>query len=122
MPDPKWKANAHSKLENFVNDITTLEVVTLSGNITVKDLKLTGAGGINFQKVLESIKGKATDSSAISVVAATKIDLDKDIQQFVKSGMTPEDKELFHMHLQAMQQAQVARKATFEMLINIVKS
>jgi len=121
MAELKWRDEAHKKLFNFIKDITTLEVVTLSGNLTVADIKLTGDDKIDFNKVMDSIKGTATDDSAISIVAATNIDIDKDIQQFVKEGMSTEDKELFNMHVQAIQYAQEARKATFEMLLSLVR-
>lgn len=121
MADQKWKDEANGKLTNFIKDITTLEVVTLSGNLTVGDIKLTGDEKIDFKKVMDSIKGKVKGESAINIVAATNIDIDKDIQQFVKEGMSTEEKELFQMHVQAIQYAQEARKATFEMLLSLVR-
>ena len=118
----QWKAKAAAKLESFVDDIATLEVVTLSGELTVKDLKLGNASGIKFQNVFDKIKGTATQSSNVSVVAATRIELDKDVQQFVKGSMTAEEQGLFNMHMNSIQYALTARKAAFEMLLSIVKN
>jgi hypothetical protein len=116
-----WKNKAVGKLESFIEDIATLEVVTLSGELTVKDLKI-GANdkGIKFQKVLDQLKGTATQASKISVVAATKIELDKDVQQFVKGNMTAEEAGLFNMHMNSIQYALTARKAAFDMLLSVI--
>jgi len=121
MAEQKWKDEANTKLTNFIKDITTLEVVTLSGNLTVGDIKITGDEKIDFNKIMQTIKGKATGDSEINIVAATNIDIDKDIQQFVKEGMSTEEKELFQMHVQAVKYAQEARRATFEMLLSLVR-
>jgi len=95
--------------------------VTLSGELTVKDLALGNSKSINFQNVFDKLKGTATQASNVSVVAATKIQLDKDVQQFVKGNMTAEEQGLFNMHMNSIQYALTARKAAFEMLMGIVK-
>ncbi len=122
MPtEPNWKKKALQKLETAITDIANLEVVTLSGKLTVKDLNLQNPGsGIKFDQILDHITGSPSQSSKVSVVAATKIQLDKDIQQFVKEDMSSEEKELFNLHTSSIAQSHVARKATFEMLLSIV--
>lgn len=118
--EPNWKKTALKKLETAVNDLANLEVVTLSGKLTVKDLNIQGSSGIKFDKILDHITGSAAQASKINVVAATKIQLDKDIQQFVKEDMTSEEKELFNLHSTSIAQSHVARKATLDMLLSII--
>ena len=117
-----WKEKAETKLEKFIDDITTLEVVTMSGDLTIKDLKLGNSKNIPFQKIFDTIKGKASTDSSIDIVAATKIDLDKDVQQFIKGNMSEEEKQLYQLHARTIDQAQQARKATFDVLLNLVRN
>lgn len=127
----KWKDKAIKRLNNFVDDISTMEVVTLTGNLTLDNLRLEeevddGNGNrkkrkrISFSKVLDSLAGGTSADSSITVVAATIVSLDKDIQQFVKSELSPQDESMMDMHLSAIEMAQEARKATFKMLLSLI--
>lgn len=113
---------AKSKLERIVNDLTTLDVVTFSGNLIV-DLEAISNednGTINFQDVMKNIKGKVdSDESAFTAIAATHIALDKDTVQFVKEGLDPDEARLYALHLQAVETAVAARAAMVESLMRI---
>lgn len=119
MADQASKQKASEKLLKLVDDILTLDVITLSGNITIKDLDL-GDGRVNFLKIMDKIKGDASTASKIKVVAATRFDFDKDVQQFVKEKLTEEEKALFQIHIETIKNAQETRKAVIDALIDIV--
>ena len=98
MADQETKQSAGKKLKAVLDEILTLDVITLSGNITIKDIDITD-GKINFSKIMDTIKGNASISSKIKVVAATRFEFDKDVQQFVKEKMTEEEKQLFQIQI-----------------------
>lgn len=121
MPGQEVQQNAENKLKEMIQDVTTLEVVTLSGNITIGDLELDPNKAVNFQRIMDEVNGNPTKASNVKLVAATKFDFDKDVQQFVKENMTREEKELFGIHLETIKNAQEARAAIMESLLNIFK-
>ncbi len=113
---------AKSKLEEIINDIVSLDVVTFSGNLTVNvsDISTEDGGNIRFQDVMKNIRGSADqDASAFTAIAATHIALDKDTVQFVKDGLTEDEERLFHLHLHAVDTAVAARTAMVESLRTI---
>ena len=121
MPGQEVQHNAENKLKEMIQDVTTLEVVTLSGNITIADLQVDPDKTVNFQRIMDEINGNPTTASNVKLVAATKFDFDKDVQQFVKENMTREEKELFGIHLETIKNAQEARAAIMESLLNIFR-
>lgn len=113
---------AKSKLETIVNDLTTLDVVTFSGNLVVdlKAISNEANGTINFQDVMKNIKAKVdANESSFTAIAATHIALDKDTVQFVKEGLDPDEARLYHLHLEAVETAVAARAAMVESLMRI---
>lgn len=113
---------ARTKLEQIVDDLVSLDVVTFSGDLVVdlKDITTEANGTINFQDVMKNIKGKVDrDESSFTAIAATHIALDKDTVQFVKEGLTEDEQRLFHLHLEAVDTAVSARSAMIASLMRI---
>jgi len=121
MPDQEVQQNAETRLKQMIKDITSLEVVTLSGDLTFADLKVEPNKAVNFQKIMQELHGNPDIASSVKLVAATKFEFDKDVLQFVKENMTREEKELFMIHVEAIQNAQLARRAIMESLLNVAR-
>jgi hypothetical protein len=101
--------NLVDKIDLAINDFTTLDVVTLSGKISL------ALNGEKFMKPVELIK-KAEASTEISVEAFTHIDFDQDVIQFYKDGLTENDLT-YQLHQQAVESSKTARIA----MLNFVK-
>lgn len=113
---------ARTKLESIIDDLTSLDVVTFSGDLVVdlKAISTEGDGTINFQDVMKNIKGKVDrDESSFTAIAATHIAIDKDTVQFVKEGLTADEARLYGLHLEAVKTAVAARAAMVESLMRI---
>ena len=104
------------KAENFINDITTLEVTTLTGDLSTKVVVDTGdKNKIDFQKILDSLAPADGSDSTIDIVAATKIDFDSDVVQYVQRNANP---ELVKLHDNAIKNSQEARSAFLKALLS----
>ena len=113
---------ARSKLESAIEDLVSLDVVTLSGDLVVDVAAISTEtdGRIRFQDVMKNIRGNSADNgSHFSTIAATHVALDKDTVQFVRAGLTVEEERLFKLHLQAVETAVAARAAMVESLMRI---
>lgn len=97
------------KIDTVATDLTTLDVVTLSGKISVvlKDGK--------FIKPAEIIKFAET-SADIKIEAFTHIDFDQDLTQFYKDGLAENDLT-YKLHQQAVESSKTARMA----MLNFIK-
>lgn len=113
---------ARTKLESIIDDLSSLDVVTFSGDLVV-DLRAISNeenGTINFQDVMKNIKGKVdAGESSFTAIAATHIAIDKDTVQFVKDGLTADEARLYGLHLEAVETAVAARAAMVESLMRI---
>ena len=94
---------------NGIQDLTTLTVVTYTG-----DIQVDFAGG---KLDLEALEPKATD---LHVAAMTQISLDTDISQVRSGDEQPE--ELIALHETAVKTAIEARAAVVKMLADVVTS
>jgi hypothetical protein len=104
------------KIETAAIDLTTLDVVTLSGDI---NLALTDDKK-GFKKPLDIAKEfYGTTDGKVTVEAFTHIDLDHDTIQFFKEGLT-EDDLTYMLHQNAVDAAQEARMAFLEFVRGIV--
>jgi hypothetical protein len=107
-------------------DLSSLEVLTLSGDITKILDKTTTAGQpdkFEFKKrdALMSLIGNPTEDvkGKVFVVAYTKIEIDQDTINFVRENLTEEDKKIYQLHLDSVKAAQEARAAFIHMLTEI---
>lgn len=110
-------------IKDVAADLISLEVLTLSGDITKILDKTTTTGQpdkFDFKKKdalmslianpPEDVKGK------VFVVAYTKIEFDQDAVNFVRENLTEEDKKIYQLHLDSVKAAQEARAAFIKML------
>jgi len=105
------------QLIKVVVDFTTLNVTTLSGDITkIINSKQGKNAHIDFKNVLKDIETKGEAKTKVYVVAHTHIDFDHDTVNFIKTDLKREDAQLFQYHLSAIESAQQARKSFLHFL------
>lgn len=109
-----WKS-----FENGVEDLTTLDVVTLSGSIDLTGTQPAGAG-LELKKLPEliekAIKGGST-SVSVKVVAFTHVEGDLDTTHFVQSDANA---SLLDAHTEIVKSAHDARNGFLRMLKELV--
>lgn len=97
------------KIENTLEDLTTLEVATLTGTLEVSR-EPGQPQEVVFKDLLKELGKQATVTSNIQVVAYTHIDFDHDSVNFVASGA--EDKpKLLEAHGKMVSASAEARSA-----------
>lgn len=101
---------------DFINDMTSLDVVTLTGNLTVQVNDLQGTDGdgkpLKFTRIMEQLEGNILKKDAkISALAATHVSIDKDTVTFVKENLSPEEAVYLDFHNETVKAAGVARAA-----------
>ncbi len=104
---------------SFVKDLVTLDVVTVTGSmkITVKDKTKRSAGNqdqmpesvIDFDELFTKIDGSVSGKAELSIVAATRINLDKDTYNFVANDLGEVGKELAELHFKSVDMASKSR-------------
>lgn len=97
------------KIDTVATDFSTLDVVTLSGKISV----VINDG--KFIKPADIVK-LAETSADIKIEAFTHIDFDQDLTQFYKDGLAENDLT-YKLHQQAVESSKVARLA----MLNFIK-
>lgn len=106
----------YTTLKEQIEDVTSLDVVTLTGSI-----KIQGEGNsINLKKTYDSIQTNAVNNTNMSVVAFTHIDLDKDVVQFVKEGLSEGEKPVVDAHNAMVDSSHKARLALIRSIKDIV--
>lgn len=102
---------------DFINDMTSLDVVTLTGNLTVKVDDITDtdndkAQPFKFTRIMRQLEGSIMKKgSQISPLAATHVSLDKDTVTFVKENLSPEEVVYLDFHNETVKAAGIARAA-----------
>jgi len=102
--------NALKKLEDAVDDLTTLTVRTFGGKLE-SIVNLTGA---DFEKALQ----KAQTEGVLALKMRTEIKLDSDTDLFVADGVDAATRE---MHAAAVQAALTARQAIVDLAARTVR-
>lgn len=98
-------------IKDAVGDFTTLDVVTLTGEIKITSSVADGGKKIDLKKLYQEIASKA--ESDLQVVAFTHIDFDCDSVCFVKKEY---EVELLEAHRKMVETAQQTRQAVIDML------
>ena len=96
------------ELGNAIQDLTTLDVTTLSGDVNQVINSDTGKFDLKYA-MDELTKTDSQLQGKVYIVATTRIDVDQDSVNFVKNGLTPDEKSLVDAHLEAIKAAQEAR-------------
>lgn len=110
-------------LKNAAIDLSSLEVTTYTGEIQHYineegkfDMKKVGA----MLKKDVAVSGEASTTAHLNVVAHTHSDFDQDCILFVKENLTPEERELFELHISMFGAARASRLAFLAMLTEIL--
>jgi hypothetical protein len=97
-----------------IKDIVTLDVVTLTGEVTVKPED--GSQEIDLQELYKTIEKKAAVDGVLELVAFTHVDLDADSINFVKRDLAEEQRALLIAHHEAVKAAQETRAGVVAMI------
>ena len=111
--------NIIERAEEGVDDLTTLDVTTLTGSITIEGSMLDEEGKIDLKKLYKAISEKATpDDGAgkLEIVAFTHIDFDCDSVYFVQEDLSEQDRKLIEHHEAAVKTARDTRQAFVNMI------
>lgn len=102
---------------SFIKDLVTLDVVTVTGSMKVKvtdkehrsthDVKPKSV--IDFDELFTRIEGEVDGKARLSIVAATRINIDKDTYNFVANDLGEVGKELAELHFKSVDMASKAR-------------
>lgn len=120
------KTTLAQKLSKAALDFTTLEVTTLTGDVThIIDSKANSSnqgGFLTTKEILKNINidSKNKSTGKIELVAHTQIHFDHDTINFVKSGMKDGEKELFLLHQDAIRSANEGRNGFLGLLQKII--
>ncbi len=103
---------------DFINDMTSLDVVTLTGNLTVQVSALEGGSDdddskpLRFSRIMRQLEGRVLKKdSEIAALAATHVSLDRDTVTFVKENLSPEEAVYLEFHNETVKAAGIARAA-----------
>lgn len=113
------------QIREAVVDFSTLEVTTLTGDITqiIKpDPSDNKKNRFDFKNVVTELKNTAgTTKAKIHLVAHTHIDFDHDTVNFVKANITNDERNLFILHQAAIDSAQIARRSFLNFLKEVIR-
>ena len=106
------------KIKAAGQDFTTLEVTTLSGEVSQI---LNSDGKFKLKEVVKSLSSKSgTTKAKIDLIAHTHVDFDNDTVNFVKKDLTTDERNLFGLHESAILSAQTARKSFLRFLMDVL--
>jgi len=103
---------------NFIQDLVTLDVITVTGDLKIKKDVIDGTPDdaadansrvIDFNTLFSRDSGKLVIDADMDVVAATHIEIDRDTFTYVKQVLSENDKELLKMHMESVNAASAAR-------------
>ncbi|NJB85605.1 hypothetical protein GGR26_001350 [Lewinella marina] len=100
---------------DFIHDMTSLDVVTLTGNLTIRvnDLQDAQEGNpLKLSRIMQQLEGNLLKKDAtVSALAATHVSIDKDTVTFVKENLSPEEAVYLDFHNETVKAAGIARAA-----------
>lgn len=105
-------------ISDAAGDLSSLNVTTVSGDVD-KVIKGTDKK-LNFEELSKSLNATGTNKVNAKLVAHTHIKFDQDTFLFVRDMKDDNDRELFQLHLQAIESANKARMSFLHMLKEIV--
>lgn len=112
--------NALDSLGNAIKDLSSLDVTTLSGDITA--IYATQQGEFDLQSVLTELsKTDSTLRGKVYVVASTHLSIDQDATQFVKADLKPEEQSLVKTHLETVKTSLEARNSFLNFAKEFIK-
>ncbi len=109
-----------NKLEAGIKDLASLDVTTLSGDISV--IPSSENRPFDLDAVVEQLSNQdSTVEGKIYVVATTHMKADQDTIQFVKAELTADEKTLVEAHHEAVKTAQEARSSFLNFIKEFIK-
>lgn len=102
---------------DFINDMSSLDVVTLTGNLSIKVTDLQGGEDgdgkpLKFGQIMKQLEGNILKKNTqITALAATHVSIDKDTVSFVKENLSPEEAVYLDFHNETVKAAGIARAA-----------
>ena len=102
---------------SFLKDMFTLDVVTVTGKFTIAKLEVETDDGksvrkiIDFDTMFERINGIKTSEADLRILAASRVEIDRDTFHFVSDKLTEADTPLLRMHFEAVSAATEGRSA-----------
>jgi len=113
--------DAIDTLENELVDFTALEIITFTGSISA--MVTAAAEGKPARINWDAFLGKAKEEgSELKLVAATRILLDGDTQNFQTSEQLPRLPDLLRLHEQAVINSREARQAVINFFVGAFKN
>jgi hypothetical protein len=97
-----------------LTDLTTLDVVTISGNIK------TIIKGDKIIKPVALLQDYDPTNSDVHIEAFTHVDFDQDVIQFYRDGLKEEDLT-YKLHQQAVESSKAARMAVLTFIKEVIK-
>jgi hypothetical protein len=98
---------------SFLKDITTLDVITVTGSMRVKtsgDNDAVKDYVIDFDTLFGKDASKKTKIRGdLRVIAATHVEIDRDTMTFVADDLGEKEQKLLAMHMEAVNSASAAR-------------
>jgi hypothetical protein len=116
------------RLKNFLNDVVTLDVLTLSGNITLDNTVATPAAGkgeaLNWDNLFQKITSGMTADPAnkLEVIAYTHAQWDCDSVNYVKAGASASEQALIENHGKTVEAAHRSRFEALKFVGNAIAS
>ncbi len=107
--------NVLTTIKNAAEDLTTLDVVTLSGEIQISSA-VGPNGTLNLKELYKTIETNAKTNANLDVVAFTHIDFDCDAVNFVKTGASEGEAPLLAAHNQMVKTSQETRAGVVKMI------
>ena len=103
---------------SFIQDLITLDVVTVTGDVRVTTEKDgNGKTIIDFDSLFGKEDGKTTVRGDLRIIAASRIEVDKDSLTFIGDNLSEREMELVDMHMKSVTMALEARSAIVARLL-----
>ncbi len=114
MPKDADKDTLAARITEFVADVVTLDVITLTGDIKLVNKTVTydeAKKKLNWNDLFRKVaEGMQPDSAnKLEVVAYTHAEWDLDSVNFVKKDLSDSEKDLIAAHHSAVEAAQKSR-------------
>ena len=112
-----------NKVVDAARDISSLDVVTITGNINLKP-HIDESDSLKFQELHKSLMNRMKTETEVTldVLAFTHLDMDCDSTNFVRANLSAEQAALVNAHNEMVKTAQETRAGIAKMLLDFFKA
>lgn len=110
--------NIIDNIKEEVVDFTTLDVVTLTGNL--KSVIKEGEGTESVMSIEEILQQKGDNQGDVKVLAFTRVNLDQDVTQYVMEGLSDEQQKMYELHKATVESSKESRQAFIKFIKEVV--